>query len=49
MCTAWITVWGQRHLERKNESLDDYYGKLAALRMPERVVMHDDGTVIDTY
>lgn len=40
---------GQRHLERKNASADDYYGKLAALRMPERVVMHDDGTVIDTY
>lgn len=40
---------GQRHLERKTTSPDDYYGKLAALRMPERVVMHDDGTVIDTY
>jgi hypothetical protein len=38
---------GQRHLERKNESAD-YYGKLAALRMPERSVMHDDGAVIDT-
>ncbi len=40
---------GQRHLERKSASADDYYGKLAALRMPERVVMHDDGSVISTY
>lgn len=40
---------GQRHLERKKTSLDTFYGKLAALRMPERQVMHDDGTLVDTY
>lgn len=40
---------GQRHLERKKTSMDDFYGRLAALRMPERQVMHDDGTLVDTY
>ena len=39
---------GQRHLERKS-TMDDFYGRLAALRMPERQVMHDDGTLVDTY
>lgn len=42
---------GQRHVERRQDSEDDtaFYGKLAALRMPEREVMHDDGSLIPTY
>lgn len=41
---------GQRQQERKNEKgKASFYGKLAALRMPERTVMHDDGSVIATY
>ncbi len=40
---------GQRHLERKKTTIDDFYGRLAALRMPERQVMHDDGTQVETY
>lgn len=45
---------GQRHVERRKqqeaEALNEkYIGKLAALRMPERQVIHDDGSVVDTY
>lgn len=40
---------GQRHLERKQSTETAFYGKLAALRMPERQVVHDDGLSIDTY
>ncbi len=40
---------GQRYIERKKSESEAYFGKLAALRMPERQVMHDDGTLIDTY
>ena len=40
---------GQRHLERKQSADDEFYGKLAALRLPERQVMHDDGTLVNTY
>ncbi|MGH1353292.1 MAG: metallophosphoesterase [Methyloligellaceae bacterium] len=40
---------GQRYLERKRSSEERFYGKLAALRMPERQVMHDDGNVVSTY
>lgn len=40
---------GQRHIERKKDVPDNFFGKLAALRMPERQVMHDDGILIDTY
>lgn len=39
---------GQRHLERKEEDTGEFLGKLAALRMPARQVMHDDGSVIAT-
>ena len=39
---------GQRHLERKI-TMDSFYGRLAALRMPERQVMHDDGALVETY
>ncbi|PIE45957.1 MAG: metallophosphoesterase [Gammaproteobacteria bacterium] len=43
---------GQRHIERDNKAEDctlPFYGKLAALRMPEQTVMHDDGSLISTY
>ncbi len=40
---------GQRHLERKRSTETVFFGKLAALRMPERQVVHDDGLSITTY
>lgn len=40
---------GQRHMERQNEKdKASFYGKLAALRMPEREVMYDDGSLVTT-
>ncbi len=43
---------GQRHIERDHKEDNcplPFYGKLAALRMPEGEVMHDDGSLIATY
>ncbi|PIE39771.1 MAG: hypothetical protein CSA51_04305 [Gammaproteobacteria bacterium] len=43
---------GQRHLERDQKAEHctlPFYGKLAALRMPEGEVMHDDGSLVATY
>ena len=38
---------GQRHLERSgSEDSGSFYGKLAALRLPEYEVLHDDGNVV---
>ena len=38
---------GQRHAERTRDSgIDEYHGKLAALRYPEWQVYHDDGTIV---
>ena len=37
---------GQRHLERRDASLGEFHGKLAALRYPEWEVVHDDGSVV---
>lgn len=38
---------GQRHLERRgSEGRGEFHGKLAALRLPECEVLHDDGNVI---
>jgi hypothetical protein len=38
---------GQRHVERSlPQRPGKFYGKLAALRWPEREVIHDDGTVV---
>lgn len=38
---------GQRHAERSlSQRLDQFHGKLAALRWPECEVVHDDGTIV---
>ena len=37
---------GQRHLERQQDSADEFHGKLAALRYPEWEVVHDDRSAV---
>lgn len=40
---------GQRHIERREtRGTSEFHGKLAALRLPECEVLHDDGEVIPT-